>query len=93
MAIKRAQRGASYYKLKNGTLHAQHVAGHDIEIIDPTGAGDCFGATFITFFLSGFPAHKALQYANASGALAVMRQGPMEGISSLADIEDFLQQH
>ncbi|HGE9178323.1 TPA: sugar kinase, partial [Escherichia coli] len=24
---------------------------------------------------------------------AVMRQGPMEGISSLADIEDFLQQH
>ena len=48
-----------------------------------------FGATFITLFLSGFPAHKALQYANASGALAVMRQGPMEGISSLADIEDF----
>ncbi|NYY75988.1 hypothetical protein DMI70_10495 [Escherichia coli] len=48
VAIKRAQRGASYYKLKNGTLHAQHVAGHDIEIIDPTGAGDCFGATFIT---------------------------------------------
>ncbi|EFH4939994.1 sugar kinase, partial [Escherichia coli] len=93
VAIKRAQRGASYYKLKNGTLHAQHVTGHDIEIIDPTGAGDCFGATFITLFLSGFPAHKALQYANASGALAVMRQGPMEGISSLADIEDFLQQH
>ena len=30
---------------------------------------------------------------NASGALAVMRQGPMEGISSLADIGDFLQQH
>ncbi|MFA8816799.1 sugar kinase, partial [Escherichia coli] len=55
--------------------------------------GDCFGATFITLFLSGFPAHKALQYANASGALAVMRQGPMEGISSLADIEDFLQQY
>ncbi|MBA1779301.1 PfkB family carbohydrate kinase, partial [Escherichia coli] len=50
VAIKRAQRGASYYKLKNGTLHAQHVAGHDIEIIDPTGAGDCFGATFITLF-------------------------------------------
>lgn len=90
VAIKRARRGASYYQLLNGTLHAQHVAGYAVDTVDPTGAGDCFGATFVTLFLSGFPAEKALQYANASGALAVMRQGPMEGISSLADIEGFL---
>ena len=91
VAIKRGQRGASYYQRQNGTLHSLHVPGHAIEVIDPTGAGNCFGATFVTLLLSGFSAQKALQYANASGALAVMQQGPMEGISSLADIENFLQ--
>lgn len=90
IVIKRAQRGASYYQLKNGALYDVHIPGHFIDIVDPTGAGDCFGATFVTLFLSGFPAKKALQYANASGALAVMQQGPMEGISSLTDIENFL---
>ena len=93
VAVKRARRGASYYQLANGTLQAQHIPGYRVEVVDPTGAGDCFSATFVTLFLSGTPAQKALHYANASGALAVMRQGPMEGISSLADIESFLQSH
>ncbi|MNW16811.1 2-dehydro-3-deoxygluconokinase [compost metagenome] len=61
-------------------------------MVDPTGAGDCFGATFVSLFLSGFSAEKALQYANASGALAVSHKGPMEGLSSLAQIEHFIAQ-
>ncbi len=41
----------------------------------------------------GFDAHRALQYANACGALAVTRRGPMEGTSRLAEIEAFIQRH
>lgn len=93
IAVKRGQRGASYYQQENGTMQELHFDGHKPKTTDPTGAGDCFGATFVTLFLSGFPAQKALQYANASGALAVMQQGPMEGISSLGDIENFLSHH
>lgn len=91
VAVKRAQQGASYYRLEKNTLQALHIAGHRVNSVDPTGAGGCFGATFVALFLAGFSAQKALQYANASGALAVMQQGPMEGISSLSDIENFLR--
>lgn len=91
IAVKRAQRGGSYYQLENGQLQALHLPGYEVKTVDPTGAGDCFGATFVTLFLSGYPVPRALQYANASGALAVMQRGPMEGISSLAEIEHFLR--
>ncbi|WP_330984046.1 MULTISPECIES: sugar kinase [Enterobacterales] len=90
IAIKRAQRGASYYRFEDQALYALHTAGHQVDIVDPTGAGDCFGATFVTLFLAGFSAQQALQYACASGAMAVTRKGPMEGISSQSEIEAFL---
>lgn len=88
--IKRAQRGASYYTCENNMLSAIHLPGYPVQAVDPTGAGDCFGASFISLFLSGFSAAKALKYANASGALAVTHQGPMEGLSSRQGIEHFL---
>ena len=60
------------------------------EEVDPTGAGDIFGATFVTFWLRGTPPREALRLANAAGALAVGRKGPMEGTSTQAEIEAFL---
>lgn len=61
-----------------------------VEEIDPTGAGDTFSATFVTFWLRGRPPLEALTFANAAGALAVRRRGPMEGTSTQAEIEAFL---
>jgi sugar/nucleoside kinase (ribokinase family) len=64
---------------------------HKVDVVDPTGAGDCFCATFVTLVSSGkFSFEKALRYANAAGALAVTKIGPMEGNSGLRQIEDFL---
>lgn len=93
--IKRGPQGASYYhqdssSQKTGSLHAP---GFPVRVVDPTGAGDCFGATFISLFLAGYPVEKALTYANASGSLAISKRGPMEGASTLAEIEAFLQQY
>jgi tagatose kinase len=36
---------------------------------------------------------RSLVYAAASGALAVTRQGPMEGAASQADLDAFLLAH
>ena len=55
-------------------------------------AQQVFGA-WIACRQLGFDAHRALQYANACGALAVTRRGPMEGTSRLAEIEAFIQRH
>ena len=60
---------------------------HKVAVIDPTGAGDCFCATFITLMAAGQALRPALERANAAGALAVGRLGPMEGNSSLTEID------
>lgn len=59
---------------------------HAVPVVDPTGAGDCFCATFVTLMAAGQSLAQALAQANAAGALAVGKLGPMEGNSSLAEI-------
>jgi sugar/nucleoside kinase (ribokinase family) len=86
IVLKRGAAGASWHAA-DGDLS---VAGHAVEEIDPTGAGDCFGATFVTAWLEGLGPERALRLANASGALAVRRKGPMEGASTRAELEALL---
>ncbi len=83
---KRGPEGASYFDA--ATRLAQ--PGFEVEEVDPTGAGDCFGATFVSCWLRDMPPACCLAYAAASGALAVTRRGPMEGAASQADLDAFL---
>jgi sugar/nucleoside kinase (ribokinase family) len=62
-----------------------------VEVRDPTGAGDCFCASFVSLIAAGsFSFRQAVERANAAGALAVTRVGPMEGNSNLAAVEALL---
>ncbi len=83
---KRGADGASYFD--SATRLTQ--PGFKVEEVDPTGAGDCFGATFVSCWLRDMPPPLCLAYAAASGALAVTRQGPMEGVASQAELDTFL---
>jgi sugar/nucleoside kinase (ribokinase family) len=65
----------------------QSLPAYRVTAVDPTGAGDCFCATFVTLLAAGQPLRLALERANAAGALAVGTLGPMEGNSTLAEIE------
>ncbi|MBZ9848055.1 sugar kinase [Mesorhizobium sp. CA14] len=65
-------------------------AGFLVEEIDPTGAGDCFGATYLTCRRKGIEPGKALLYANAAGALNVTRLGPMEGPAGFDALDQFI---
>lgn len=88
VVLKKGDRGSSGIHRGGETYN---LPAHKVEVIDPTGAGDCFCATLITLISSGqIPFEKALQYANAAGALAVTKIGPMEGNSTLKQIEAFL---
>jgi fructokinase len=62
----------------------------EVTEIDPTGAGDCFCGTFLACLALGAPVDQALLRANAAGALAVLRRGPMEGNSSKGDLDSFI---
>ena len=93
-------RGADYVVLKKGENGCEGISregervslpAHKVEVLDPTGAGDCFSATFVTLIASGaFSLRQAMERANAAGALAVTKVGPMEGNSSLSTLEDLL---
>jgi sugar/nucleoside kinase (ribokinase family) len=86
---KRGADGASYYDSKARLTQA----GFEVKEVDPTGAGDCFGATFVSCWLRNMPPAQCLAYAAASGALAVTRQGPMEGAARQAELDAFLASH
>lgn len=87
VALKRGDRGA-VLRDAGGVVD---LPGHAVDVVDPTGAGDCFCATLVTLFAGGRDLATAGVLANAAGALAVQKLGPMEGNSTLAEAEAFLR--
>ncbi|MBP1849337.1 tagatose kinase [Rhizobium halophytocola] len=83
VVLKRGAKGASYFDATTRISHPGFV----VEEHDPTGAGDSFGATFVSFWLEGAAPAVALAQAAASGALAVTKVGPMEGTSTRAELQ------
>jgi len=84
--LKRGAAGSTYLD-RTTTIE---VPAFSVEERDPTGAGDCAGATFVAVMLQGRPPAEAARRANAAGALAVTRVGPMEGNSTPAELDAFL---
>lgn len=86
IVIKRGADGASHFDAGGRT----DVAAIAVEELDPTGAGDCFGGAFVSFWLDGADPATALTHANAAGARAVTLLGPMEGTSTRAELAALL---
>lgn len=86
IVVKNGSEGATYHDCETTVRQPAFK----VDEIDPTGAGDCFGATFVSCWLRGMAPADALRYAAASGARAVEKQGPMEGASSLAELDAFI---
>jgi sugar/nucleoside kinase (ribokinase family) len=66
------------------------VPGFAVDEVDPTGAGDSFCAGFTVALLENMPLLEAGRFANAVGALAVTKLGPMEGAPSRAQVDELL---
>jgi fructokinase len=62
-----------------------------VEELDPTGAGDCFGGAYVACRRLGMPVEKALTYGCAAGARNVTARGPMEGAGTLAELDEFIE--
>jgi hypothetical protein len=86
IALKRGAAGARVFS-GEGEVSARAFRAAEV---DPTGAGDCFGAAYTVCRDRGMPIERALVYANAAGARAVTVKGPMEGVSSFADLDAFI---
>ena len=87
IVVKQGAQGCTYYD-KSDRIRVPALS---VDEIDPTGAGDSFGATYVTCRKLGKEPKEALSFAIASGARAVTRKGPMEGTSSFAELEALLR--
>jgi tagatose kinase len=88
IVIKRGNQGASHFNRAGRT----DVAALSTAEVDPTGAGDCFGGAFVSFWLGGASPETALRFANAAGANAVTKVGPMEGAATRDELDALLGQ-
>lgn len=87
--------------LKNGEAGCRIFHGDEVLNIpsfsvteqDPTGAGDTFCGAFLTALIEGRPLEECGRFANAAGALSVLKQGPMEGAPTREGLEQFLASH
>ncbi len=87
IALTRGEQGSIIYTKDADPLI---LSGHKVEELDPTGAGDCFCGTFLAMMAQGNTIESSGTYANAAGAIAVTRRGPMEGNSDRSSIEAFM---
>ncbi|MCD6288120.1 MAG: sugar kinase [Candidatus Hydrogenedentes bacterium] len=86
VALKRGAKGCRVFSAE-GVFDSP---GFSIDEIDPTGAGDCFDAGFVTGLMEGLPLDETARLANAAGALSASRKGPMEGTFPRAEVERFM---
>jgi len=86
VALKRGARGSIIFT----PFERLTAPAFPIEEVDPTGAGDCYDAAFLVGLLEGWPLTQVARFANAVGALATTRLGPMEGAPTREEVEAFM---
>jgi len=86
VVLKRGAAGSVYVDRKRRI----EAGAFDVKEVDPTGAGDCFCGTFLAGLVTGAPVRQVLVRANAAGAMAVLKRGPMEGNSSKNELAEFI---
>jgi len=94
-------KGAKYVVVtcdKDGCLVATkdykcNIKSLDLEVIDPTGAGDAFAAGFIGIMLLYNDIESALEFANGLGAFKVQHKGLREIIPKNSDILKLIEKH
>ncbi|TDD38075.1 carbohydrate kinase family protein [Saccharopolyspora elongata] len=57
-----------------------------VEVVDPTGAGDAFAASYVLAALAGFEPELRLRLGNRAGALAVTAPGARGHLAALSEV-------
>ena len=66
------------------------VDGYKVDVMDTTGAGDCFVGAFVAEWLGGRSAAEAAHFANAAAALSVTREGASQSLPRRTEVAGWL---
>lgn len=72
------------YADRHGALEA---GAYHVEVVDTTGAGDCFVAGFLYGLQQGWGIERCVKFGNACGARSVTHVGAVTGMAPAAEIE------
>jgi sugar/nucleoside kinase (ribokinase family) len=67
------------------------VPGFEVDVVDTTGAGDCFAGGFLAAVQRGLPPKEAARAGNAAGALSVRRVGSVGGLLDWEETQDWMR--
>jgi ribokinase len=84
VAVTLGARGARLYR---GAKLIGEAAAPSVDVVDTTGAGDCFVAALTLALLEQRRPSEALAFACAAGALAVTRPGAQPSLPTRAQVE------
>ncbi|MFT4182438.1 MAG: sugar kinase, partial [Rhizobium sp.] len=87
IVLKRGKEGATFFD-ESGSRVDFH--GFEVDEVDPTGAGDAFGATYLTSRRQGLGPEASLERAAGAGAHNVTLRGPMTGLPDIDQLNLFL---
>jgi ribokinase len=68
-----------------------YAPGYSITTLDSTGAGDAFIGYYVAEIAAGALPERALERANAAGAITASRSGVADSIPTSRDVTDFLK--
>ena len=86
VVIKLGDKGALLYE---DGCHSP-ISGYKVQAIDSTAAGDSFTAAMTVRLLENDNLEKAIQYANAVGALCVSKKGAQPSLPTSKEVSEFL---
>ena len=87
VVVKLGERGCAVFS----GAEAIQSPGFAVQVVDTTGAGDCFAAGFLAALHKGASYAAAARFANAVGALSVSRLGSVTGLLSYSDTEAWME--
>ncbi len=67
-----------------------HVPGHQVDVVDTTGAGDSFNGGLAVQLAKGASLEESCRYANAVGALSVMKFGAQSGMPTDEEVRNLI---
>jgi ribokinase len=90
LLLKLGSKGSLYIDETNNIIKQSAFFFEDMPILDTTGAGDCFTASFATQLVEGKNIKESLKFASASAYVAITRIGAMPSLPSRDDVDKVL---
>ncbi|WP_373952942.1 carbohydrate kinase family protein [Vibrio pomeroyi] len=82
--------GANGVLAANNKGEIERHSGFEVEVIDTTGAGDTFNASFLFSKINGYQLDKSLEFSCAAAAYSIGGLGPKGAVPTIECVTEFL---